>query len=173
MQEAYVQGVSTRRVDDLVQALGIAGISKNEVRSPQATSWTPNLSGFGHAVAIDTSRLTQAGTMVATVSYMPPEQALGGEITARCDLYSVSCMALRDGHRSTTVCRRRQRGETPKVGTRPRVVCGLEKAQELGARTLRPYCSKFRSKVKASPIRSRSMTAKAAASVKENRLSAY
>jgi putative transposase len=31
VQEAYVQGVSTRRVDDLVQALGLAGISKSQV----------------------------------------------------------------------------------------------------------------------------------------------
>ena len=31
VQEAYIHGVSTRRVDDLVQALGITGISKSEV----------------------------------------------------------------------------------------------------------------------------------------------
>jgi putative transposase len=31
VQEAYVQGVSTRRVDDLVQALGLSGISKSQV----------------------------------------------------------------------------------------------------------------------------------------------
>lgn len=31
VQEAYVQGVSTRRVDDLVQALGLDGISKSQV----------------------------------------------------------------------------------------------------------------------------------------------
>ena len=31
IQEAYVQGVSTRRVDDLVQALGMQGISKSQV----------------------------------------------------------------------------------------------------------------------------------------------
>lgn len=31
VQEAYVQGVSTRRVDDLVQALGIQGMSKSQV----------------------------------------------------------------------------------------------------------------------------------------------
>jgi len=31
VQEAYVHGVSTRRVEDLVQALGITGISKSEV----------------------------------------------------------------------------------------------------------------------------------------------
>jgi len=31
VQEAYVQGVSTRSVDDLVQAIGITGISKGQV----------------------------------------------------------------------------------------------------------------------------------------------
>ena len=31
VQEAYVHGVSTRRVDELVQALGIGGISKSQV----------------------------------------------------------------------------------------------------------------------------------------------
>src|SRR5258705_3835573 len=31
VQEAYVLGVSTRRVEDLVDALGIASISKSEV----------------------------------------------------------------------------------------------------------------------------------------------
>ena len=31
VQEAYIQGVSTRRVEDLVQALGITGISKSQV----------------------------------------------------------------------------------------------------------------------------------------------
>jgi transposase-like protein len=31
VQEAYVQGISTRSVDDLVKALGIDGISKSQV----------------------------------------------------------------------------------------------------------------------------------------------
>jgi len=31
VQEAYVLGVSTRRVEDLVEALGVAGISRSEV----------------------------------------------------------------------------------------------------------------------------------------------
>lgn len=31
VQEAYVQGVSTRPVDDLVQGMGMSGISKSQV----------------------------------------------------------------------------------------------------------------------------------------------
>src|SRR5439155_4619974 len=38
------------------------------------------------------SRLTQAGMMVGTVHYMPPEQAIGGEVTPRSDLYSLGAI---------------------------------------------------------------------------------
>jgi putative transposase len=31
IQEAYVQGISTRSVDDLVKAMGMSGISKSKV----------------------------------------------------------------------------------------------------------------------------------------------
>jgi class 3 adenylate cyclase len=47
------------------------------------------LGDFGLAVALDMSRLTQAGAMVGTVAYMPPEQALGGDVDARSDLYGL------------------------------------------------------------------------------------
>ena len=47
---------------------------------------------FGLAVATDRSRLTREAMMVGTVAYMPPEQAMGGEITPRADLYSLGCM---------------------------------------------------------------------------------
>ncbi len=47
---------------------------------------------FGLAVALDRSRLTRVGMMVGTVAYMPPEQALGGQITAQADLYSLGAM---------------------------------------------------------------------------------
>ena len=40
---------------------------------------------FGLAIAVDRSRLTQAGMMVGTVYYMPPEQAMGGEVTPQSE----------------------------------------------------------------------------------------
>jgi putative transposase len=40
VQEAYVQGVSTRSVDDLVQAMGMSGISKSQVSRLCAGSTT-------------------------------------------------------------------------------------------------------------------------------------
>src|SRR3981189_3618445 len=36
IQEAYVHGVSTRSVDDLVQATGMPGISKSQISAPGA-----------------------------------------------------------------------------------------------------------------------------------------
>jgi eukaryotic-like serine/threonine-protein kinase len=53
---------------------------------------TAKIGDFGLAVATDKARLTQAGLMVGTVSYMPPEQAMGGEVTPRSDLYSLGAM---------------------------------------------------------------------------------
>lgn len=53
---------------------------------------TAKIGDFGLAVATDRSRLTQQGMMVGTVSYMPPEQAMGGEVSPRSDLYSLGAM---------------------------------------------------------------------------------
>jgi len=53
---------------------------------------TAKIGDFGLAVAVDLSRLTQEGMMVGTASYMPPEQAMGGEVTAKADLYSLGAM---------------------------------------------------------------------------------
>ena len=53
---------------------------------------TAKIGDFGLAVSVDRSRLTQEGMMVGTVSYMPPEQAMGGEVDGRSDLYSLGAM---------------------------------------------------------------------------------
>jgi serine/threonine protein kinase len=53
---------------------------------------TAKIGDFGLALAVDLSRLTQAGMMVGTVTYMPPEQAMGGKVTAKVDLYSLGAM---------------------------------------------------------------------------------
>jgi hypothetical protein len=66
---------------------------------------------FGLAVALDRSRLTMHGMMVGTVSYMPPEQALGGEVTPQSDLYSLGAML----YEMVT-------GHPPFVGTDPTAV---------------------------------------------------
>ncbi|MCJ7811619.1 MAG: protein kinase, partial [Dehalococcoidia bacterium] len=53
---------------------------------------TVKIGDFGLALAVDLSRLTQSGMMVGTFNYMPPEQAMGGEVTATADLYSLGAM---------------------------------------------------------------------------------
>jgi tetratricopeptide (TPR) repeat protein len=53
---------------------------------------TPKVGDFGLALAVDLSRLTDETMMVGTYYYMPPEQATGGEITAKADLYSLGAM---------------------------------------------------------------------------------
>jgi serine/threonine protein kinase/tetratricopeptide (TPR) repeat protein/ribosomal protein L40E len=53
---------------------------------------TAKIGDFGLAVAVDLSRLTESGMIVGTVAYMPPEQAMGGAITPRTDLYSLGAM---------------------------------------------------------------------------------
>ena len=56
------------------------------------TDGTAKIGDFGLALTMDLSRLTNVGMMVGTYYYMPPEQATGGELTPRADLYSLGAM---------------------------------------------------------------------------------
>ncbi|MFB0547126.1 MAG: protein kinase, partial [Anaerolineae bacterium] len=53
---------------------------------------TVKIGDFGLALAMEPSRLTPPGMMIGTLYYMPPEQAMGGEVTAKADLYSLGAM---------------------------------------------------------------------------------
>src|SRR3954463_10116207 len=50
------------------------------------------LGDFGLAFSMERSRVTQAGMIVGTVSYMAPEQALGQRPDAKSDLYSLGAL---------------------------------------------------------------------------------
>src|SRR4029078_2927800 len=83
------------------------------------------IASFALAVAVDKSRLTQAGMMVGTVNYMPPEQAMGGEVGPRSDLYSLGAMLYE------MVC-----GRPPFVGDESVAIIG----QHLNTPPVAPTC---------------------------------
>jgi class 3 adenylate cyclase/predicted Ser/Thr protein kinase len=59
-------------------------------------SGVPKILDFGIAVAADGSqRVTQAGFVLGTPEYLAPEQAMGQQLTARSDLYTLGVMAYR------------------------------------------------------------------------------
>lgn len=53
---------------------------------------TPKIMDFGLAKAFDSPSLTHAGTIVGTPAYISPESALGKNVDARSDLYSLGCV---------------------------------------------------------------------------------
>jgi serine/threonine-protein kinase len=50
------------------------------------------IADFGIARAAETTRLTQIGSVLGTAAYLSPEQALGEEVTASADIYSLGCV---------------------------------------------------------------------------------
>lgn len=68
------------------------GIIHRDVKSGNiihTNTGRPVLMDFGIAHAMSGSKLTQPGTIIGTPEYMSPEQAQGGEVDGRSDLYSL------------------------------------------------------------------------------------
>jgi serine/threonine-protein kinase len=53
---------------------------------------TLKIADFGIARAAEGTALTQAGTVLGTAAYLSPEQALGEEVTAATDIYSLGAV---------------------------------------------------------------------------------
>ena len=106
VQEAYVQGVSTRRVDDLVQALGIQGVSKSQV-SLLCTELDAERSSASAKVP--------AAGQGAPAEDLPYRVALGG-----CDLNrrGITAMAGGDVRASTSAMTGYNRGDGASVKCR-------------------------------------------------------
>jgi class 3 adenylate cyclase/tetratricopeptide (TPR) repeat protein len=81
--------------DQLCAALGHAherGIVHRDLKPSNvwlSGDGSVQLGDFGLAVALDRTRITQDGAMVGTATYMAPEQAVGGNVTPRSDLYAL------------------------------------------------------------------------------------
>ncbi|MCH8061051.1 MAG: protein kinase [Chloroflexi bacterium] len=92
LEQAINIAVETCRGLDFAHSKGIVHRDLKPGNVWLTSDGVAKIGDFGLAVAIDRSRLTQAGMMVGTVSYMPPEQAMGGETTPKADLYSLGAM---------------------------------------------------------------------------------
>jgi hypothetical protein len=91
-------GEALRIAEELCQALEHAharGVVHRDLKPGNvwlAEDGSARLGDFGLALALDRSRITQEGMMVGTAAYMPPEQALSGEVGLRSDLYALGAV---------------------------------------------------------------------------------
>ncbi len=85
-------------VTDLARALAVAheaGVVHRDVKPANiwlTTQGVAKLGDFGLASALDRSRITMVGSVMGTATYMAPEQALGGDVDARSDLYALGAV---------------------------------------------------------------------------------
>ncbi len=88
IQEAYIQGVSTRSVDDLVQAMGMSGVSKSQV-SRLCGEIDDKVNGRCHvnhrvtSLWAPTPEIMQRSSLAATVSSR--RRGIGGVFGGRPD----------------------------------------------------------------------------------------
>ena len=73
IQEAYVQGISTRSVDDLVKALGMSGVSKSQVsRLSMEGRRASSLDGQVRDAPTPAPRIEGAAAAVRLIASRPP-----------------------------------------------------------------------------------------------------
>ncbi|MEZ6186731.1 MAG: protein kinase [Planctomycetota bacterium] len=80
---------------DALAAAHAAGVVHRDVKPGNVLvdpEGVPRLVDFGLALAQDRSRLTQAGTIMGTPTYMSPEQVRGAEAGPPSDLYAVGAL---------------------------------------------------------------------------------
>jgi len=85
----------TRRILEALEYAHGQGVVHRDIKPENiiiARDGTAKLMDFGLARSEGRSRLTQTGMIVGTVAYLPPEQALGGQVDARSDLYSLGAV---------------------------------------------------------------------------------
>ncbi len=101
MRKGVEQGEIIRVLTGIAKALGFAhqqGVVHRDVTPGNImfdAADTPLLTDFGIARALSGStRITSTGVSIGTSNYMSPEQARGGEVDARSDLYSLGALAF-------------------------------------------------------------------------------
>ncbi len=88
-------------LDQLLDAVGYAhahGVVHRDIKPDNVfvtTEGVVKLADFGvaHIEDVAATRLTMAGTVIGTPGYLSPEQAVGGPVDARSDLFSIGVVA--------------------------------------------------------------------------------
>ncbi|MGH2348492.1 MAG: protein kinase domain-containing protein, partial [bacterium] len=85
----------TRQILQALEFAHAQGIVHRDIKPENiliTADGTAKLMDFGLARSEGRSRMTQTGMIVGTVAYLAPEQALGGQVDARSDLYSLGAV---------------------------------------------------------------------------------